>query len=78
DWSECVEGSQSRTCSDENSCGTEESRPSECQACQLAETAGSEGGPPTGLVIGDIVGSYMWLLVVLILIGAGAFLKFRK
>ena len=77
DWSECVEGSQSRTCSDENSCGTEESRPSESQSCQLAE-AGSEGGPPTGLVIGDIVGSYMWLLVVLILIGAGAFLKFRK
>jgi len=78
DWSACVDGQQSRTCSDENSCGTEELKPAESQSCQLADTAGSESGPPTGLIIGDIVGSYMWLAVILILVGAGAFLKFRK
>lgn len=32
-WSECLDGEQSRVCTDQNSCGTEEGKPSEEQVC---------------------------------------------
>ncbi|HJZ18706.1 MAG TPA: hypothetical protein VJ208_01235 [Candidatus Nanoarchaeia archaeon] len=38
DWSECVDNSQARECSDANSCGTEEGKPSVTQECQPAES----------------------------------------
>lgn len=36
-WSECMNGTQSRTCTDLNSCGTEELKPNETQECQEPE-----------------------------------------
>lgn len=33
-WSDCVEGQQTRTCTDENNCGTEEDRPADIQSCE--------------------------------------------
>ncbi|MFW6242910.1 MAG: hypothetical protein ACOC2W_02015 [bacterium] len=34
DWTECVDGQQTRTCTDLNDCGTTESRPSLDQSCE--------------------------------------------
>ncbi len=36
-WTECLNSTQSRTCIDNNSCGTEESKPSETQECNETE-----------------------------------------
>ncbi len=36
-WSECINGTQGRTCTDLNSCGTEELKPNEIQECELEE-----------------------------------------
>ncbi len=38
DWSECVDGSQSRTCTELNKCGTSEYKPSESQTCEVSLT----------------------------------------
>ncbi len=37
DWNQCTAGSQTRTCTDQNSCGTEQGRPAESQACTCQE-----------------------------------------
>ena len=34
DWSDCIEGTQSRTCTDDNSCGTTKSKPVLTQSCE--------------------------------------------
>ncbi len=41
-WSECVEGSQSRDCSDTNVCGVEEGKPAISQSCEAPETCSDE------------------------------------
>jgi hypothetical protein len=35
DWSECIEGMQTRECADANNCGTEKYKPVEERSCQL-------------------------------------------
>jgi hypothetical protein len=42
-WSSCSGGTQSRTCTDANSCGTTASKPSESQSCGNPGTGGSMG-----------------------------------
>ncbi len=37
DWSQCSAGNQTRTCSDQNNCGTDNGRPAESQACTCTE-----------------------------------------
>jgi len=64
-----VDGLQTRTCTDEDECGTEEYRPFESQPCSAEETA--PGGPSplsflTGMVTG-LVESPMYMLLLLIL-----------
>lgn len=56
EWSECSEGFQTRTCTDENECGTEEDKPPESQPCSTGGTGGTgeTGGEENeGLVCGD-------------------------
>jgi len=50
DWSACVGGVQTRTCTDLNECGTEINKPSESQVCTVEPTTGgpSVGGPIFG------------------------------
>ena len=41
-WSECVEGTQGRECSDTSYCGVEESKPAISQSCEAPETCSDE------------------------------------
>ncbi len=75
EWSECSpEGKQMRTCSDVNSCRTEESKPAEEQECVYVAPE-PEPAPETGPNYGLISG------VIAVLVAAGAawyFLKYKK
>ena len=52
EWSECKEdGTQTRTCTDENECGTELYRPFESQPCTTVEEEGTSEG-----IVGSITG----------------------
>ena len=44
DWSACVNGTQTRTCTDLNECGTDENKPLEFQVCTPPLSAPSPGG----------------------------------
>lgn len=57
DWSTCSGGTQTRTCTDANHCGTENSKPDESQSCvspgvptggAVSSGGGSTGGTKTG------------------------------
>ncbi|MGM5487745.1 MAG: MopE-related protein, partial [Nanobdellota archaeon] len=37
EWSQCSDGQQTRTCSDQNECGTEQNKPITTQACQSCD-----------------------------------------
>ncbi len=54
DWSACMNGTQTRVCSDQNSCGTSESKPSESMSCNasLYALAVSKSGQGSGVVSG--------------------------
>src|SRR3989344_5492999 len=43
-YSSCSGGTQTRTCTDSNNCGTETSKPSESQSCSTGVTGGAVGG----------------------------------
>jgi hypothetical protein len=64
DWSACVDGLQTRTCTDENSCGTEEDKPLETQPC-VEEEGGILG--PTGLFTLTPVNLSLLILLLAIL-----------
>ena len=44
DWSACEGGVQTRTCTDLNNCGTEESKPPESQLCTVEPVTGPNVG----------------------------------
>jgi len=44
DWGDCSDGTQTRTCTDINSCGTEDNKPGESQGCSTGGSTGGEGG----------------------------------
>lgn len=46
DWSACSSGTQTRTCTDSNGCGTNSSRPDLSQFCALSPGGGGVGTPP--------------------------------
>jgi hypothetical protein len=46
DWSECMAGTQTRTCKDDNKCGTTKNKPTESQTCSIS-TGGAIGGTTT-------------------------------
>ncbi len=47
DWSACSSGSQTRTCTDANSCGTAAAKPSETQTCSTGSVYTGNYIPPT-------------------------------
>lgn len=61
DWSTCSGATQTRTCTDNNNCGTENNKPSESQTCgSVAPTggavSGSSGGGGGGTTRGGAIG----------------------
>lgn len=71
EWSACSDGEQTRTCSEQNECGTDNDKPSEARDCVIE--SGSEGGPPTGLFL-DPTMSIGLAIIILLIIGAGAWM----
>ncbi len=54
-WSVCLNGTQTRTCSDQNSCGVNINKPVESQVCVLFYTLTvSKSGNGTGVVISSV------------------------
>ncbi len=53
EWSGCSGGTQTRTCTDDNECGTEEDKPPENQACSTGGTGRTGISEPEGPVCGD-------------------------
>lgn len=49
DWGECSGGSQSRTCTDQNHCGTTNNRPALTQSCYSPSGGGGGGGGTSGV-----------------------------
>ena len=61
DWSECLDGTQTRTCTDNNNCGTEDNKPAETRDCVQTQPAESvptvtEGGSNLGIAAGTSTG----------------------
>jgi len=57
EWSDCIEGEQTRTCDDLNECGTEEHRPKEERKCKVKLSGGTSEAstPETQPISGAIV-----------------------
>ncbi|MDI6826680.1 MAG: hypothetical protein QMD36_05895 [Candidatus Aenigmarchaeota archaeon] len=67
DWSECKDGIQTRTCEDENNCGTDSHKPIESQPCTTGETkAGAT--PITGLITLTVSRTIAGLITVVLII----------
>ena len=51
DWSTCSDSSQTRTCTDNNNCGTEHEKPDESQSCNSGGGGGDDSGAYIPLTI---------------------------
>ncbi len=82
-WTECINGQQTRTCTDLNNCGSSVYKPDETRACVTEQTQGqqpeSTGISPTGAVIGartlSLIGLYA--LAIIVAIVAAIYLRAR-
>lgn len=70
EWTDCIDGSQKRTCTDGNNCGTEERKPLESRECSVPEEAIEEKeeaiekeAAPTGLFLGFETGSILLIML---------------
>ena len=78
EWSVCADEQQTRACTDQNNCETEENKPAETQACVTEpETPPEGGGPPTGLFL-DPATMGIGLIVLIILLGGGVYFWKKK
>lgn len=68
DWSECINGIQTRECEDVNKCGTEENKPLLVQPCITGKENVTEKAKPTGITGLFILIQNPSFLLVLILI----------
>ena len=77
-WGECINGQQSRTCADVNSCGVEDGKPAQKQQCALSNEELYGSAPDekpsafnrlTGAVTGGGVGTWGTLIGLLLVIG---------
>jgi hypothetical protein len=69
DWSECIDGEQTRVCEDVNNCGTEYGKPLMIQPCgeeeaEVTGTAEASVAGPTGFFLG--LTSTEWLIGIII------------
>ena len=65
DWSACVNGTQTRTCTDANACGTTVNKPVESQSCEIIE---AEVAEVVGIPIWSIAVVVMVIVIVVVLI----------
>ncbi len=56
EWSECSDGTQTRTCTDSNNCGTTVDKPEEIRSCSISP-APSPGGPGGPTITPDVTPS---------------------
>ena len=70
DWSACVNGTQMRTCTDANNCGTTTNMPDLSGACIVQTTA------PTGLFLG--LSTANWIIGILVGIAVGLFVIYGE
>jgi hypothetical protein len=73
DWSACQNGIQTRTCSDENNCGTNNKEPFTSQPCSAAERKQAEQTNtllPTGFFLGLSTSDWLMAIVAGIVIAA--------
>jgi len=73
DWGACENGIQTRTCEDENNCGTRNNEPFSSQPCSTIVEAVEESGllgffllSPTDIVVASIIGILIALAVILL------------
>ena len=70
EWSECKDGIQTRTCTDENNCGTDLNKPLESQPCSTSTT--KVGNQPTTLPItgffSALAGNPLYYIGILVLV----------
>ncbi len=71
EWSECVNGSQSRNCTDINDCGTKTYRPKLTKKCEVGGEGEIEEGRKFGWKIMIISGVVIIIAVVIVLILKG-------
>jgi hypothetical protein len=81
DWSPCVNKSQTRTCTDENNCGTDLNKPFESQPCSPTEG----GSQPTGGTVSPITGFFvaltgnpLYYIGIILVIAIIAIVLFKK
>jgi len=79
EWSECIDGKMTRTCTDTNSCGTETDKPAETQVCteesQPQETL--DETPKTAQEKSN--NSWIaWTIVLIVVLGGTWYFFFRK
>lgn len=74
-WGECVNGIQTRTCTDENDCGTNSREPFSSQPCTTVGVEEAAAGPmgffllsPTNLIIGSVIGVIVAILIIFLVL----------
>jgi hypothetical protein len=69
DWTECIDGTQTRTCTDQNVCGISADKPAEEQTCTVMPA--EETTPAvttTGMLIAGVEDWILGLLAIIIII----------
>ena len=68
DWSDCVDGMQTRVCTDENSCGTADNKPSESIDCEIdLPTLTGEDMGMTGVLVASVIVIVIVVIILFIL-----------
>jgi len=90
-WSECLNNSQTRSCSDDNSCNSEEGMPEASQSCNVAPTSasvkssskksflsiiGSVINVPVSFMFGDRIRAILFSVILFVLVGGFILFKF--
>jgi len=72
DWSRCKDGTRTRTCTDNNECGTDLYKPFETEPCSEGETATTTSITTDGDML------FLAVLIVVLVVGASGILLYRK
>jgi len=79
DWSECVDGAQTRICTDENNCGTTNNKPVENRDCLIEQMLiGAQDMGLTGLVVTAVIIVAIIVIIALVLKKGKLNLSFLK
>lgn len=79
DWSGCVDGLQTRICTDENNCGTTNNKPTESKNCLIEQIlTGAQDMGLTGVVVTSVIIIVIVVIIALVLKKGKLNLKFLK